>query len=197
MSKRLHVESGDCGGCTSRRGFLESTLTGVVVAGVAVLVGDDRLPIGTARVLAAQADERKYPLPQADGVTIDRENEVILVRFQGAVYAFNLACPHEHTALRWRDGDGRFQCPRHESKYKPDGTFISGRATRNMDRLPSGRRPAPSWWTCRVCSSQTSRRRSGPPRRSSSEQFETAGVRNLSRRVRSSPRFHASHRGPA
>ncbi len=135
MSKRLHVESGDCGGCTSRRGFLESTLTGVVVAGVAVLVGDDRLPIGTVRAFAAQADERKYPVPQADGVTIDRENEVILVRFQGAVYAFNLACPHEHTALRWREADGRFQCPRHESKYKPDGTYISGRATRSMDRF--------------------------------------------------------------
>jgi len=29
---------------------------------------------------------------------------------------------------------GRFQCPKHKSKYEPDGTFISGRATRNMDR---------------------------------------------------------------
>jgi Rieske Fe-S protein len=50
--------------------------------------------------------------------------------------AFNLACPHENTALRWRRQDDRFQCPRHESKYQPDGTFIEGRATRNMDRLP-------------------------------------------------------------
>jgi hypothetical protein len=29
----------------------------------------------------------------------------------------------------------RFQCPKHESKYTPNGTFTSGRATRNMDRL--------------------------------------------------------------
>ena len=29
----------------------------------------------------------------------------------------------------------RFQCPKHESKYQPNGTFTSGRATRNMDRL--------------------------------------------------------------
>jgi Rieske Fe-S protein len=61
--------------------------------------------------------------------------QVILVRFQQKVYAFNLACPHENTALRWRQGDGRFQCPRHESQYQPDGTFITGRATRNMDRF--------------------------------------------------------------
>jgi Rieske Fe-S protein len=51
------------------------------------------------------------------------------------VFAFNLACPHEHAALRWRAEDARFQCPRHGSKYQPDGTFISGRATRNMDRF--------------------------------------------------------------
>jgi Rieske Fe-S protein len=68
-------------------------------------------------------------------VTIDRDTQVILVRFQQKAYAFNLACPHENTALRWRPRDGRFQCPRHESQYQPDGTFIQGRATRNMDRF--------------------------------------------------------------
>ena len=29
----------------------------------------------------------------------------------------------------------RFQCPKHHSQYQPDGQFITGRATRNMDRL--------------------------------------------------------------
>ena len=29
----------------------------------------------------------------------------------------------------------RFQCPKHHSQYQPDGEFITGRATRNMDRL--------------------------------------------------------------
>ena len=68
-------------------------------------------------------------------MTIDRDTQVILVRFQQKVYAFNLACPHENTALRWKPRDGCFQCPRHESQYRPDGTFITGRATRNMDRF--------------------------------------------------------------
>jgi Rieske Fe-S protein len=80
-------------------------------------------------------DEHSYPLPAADGVTIDRDTQVILVRFQQRVYAFNLACPHENTALRWKPRDGCFQCPRHESQYRPDGTFITGRATRSMDRF--------------------------------------------------------------
>ena len=60
---------------------------------------------------------------------------MIVVREGNRIFAFELACPHENTALRWYARDQRFQCPRHQSKYLPDGTFISGRATRNMDRF--------------------------------------------------------------
>jgi len=137
-SRRLPVSSvaDSCDeACSSRRVFLHRAVAGAVVAGAAVFADFGALPIGSIAALAARADERKYPVPAADGVNIDRENEVILVRFQGSMYAFNLSCPHENAALRWRENDGRFQCPRHQSKYKPDGTFISGRATRNMDRL--------------------------------------------------------------
>ena len=59
---------------------------------------------------------------------------MILARYQGKVYAFGLACPHQNTALRWLAPEGRFQCPKHKSKYAPDGIFLSGRATRSMDR---------------------------------------------------------------
>jgi nitrite reductase/ring-hydroxylating ferredoxin subunit len=87
------------------------------------------------RAAAGRGAELSYALPPADGVNIDQDKEVILVRSADHIYAFALACPHENTALRWRARDQRFQCPRHESKYQPDGTFMSGRATRNMDRF--------------------------------------------------------------
>jgi Rieske Fe-S protein len=90
------------------------------------------MPTRARRILAGNP---AYPLPPADGVQIDRDQEVILVRWQSAVYAFNLSCPHQHTALRWNQGDGQFQCPKHHSKYRPDGSFVSGRATRGMDRF--------------------------------------------------------------
>ena len=32
-----------------------------------------------------------YTIPAADGVQIDKDNEVILVRWQNAMYAFNLS----------------------------------------------------------------------------------------------------------
>jgi Rieske Fe-S protein len=128
-----------CEGCTqtSRRGFLGQISSAALAAALASELAGARaeaLPV-TELGAGADADERTYPLPAADGVTIDSDTQVILVRHQNRVYVFSLACPHENTALRWRQQDVRFQCPRHASKYQPDGTFISGRATRNMDRF--------------------------------------------------------------
>lgn len=114
----------DCEG-RSRRDFLK----GGVVAALAVF--------GPVRLLEAAArtgSDVSYPIPAADGANIDRANQVILVRWSNSIYAFALSCPHQRTALRWRENDARFQCPKHKSKYQPDGSFISGRATRGMDR---------------------------------------------------------------
>lgn len=130
---------GPCGACavaTRRR-----ALGRISAAALAAMVGipfsaaDAPLPVVEGDGIATGPEERTYPLPAIDGVTIDRETQVIVVRFQQRAYAFNLACPHENTALRWKEREGRFQCPRHESRYMPDGAFISGRATRNMDRF--------------------------------------------------------------
>jgi nitrite reductase/ring-hydroxylating ferredoxin subunit len=138
-TEREAVPHAGCAGCAlhdSRRAFLRDAAA--ALAGIAALLG---LP-ASAHALAARltsasrvsGTEASYPLPDADGVTIDKEREVILVRWDGAVYAFRLSCPHQKTALKWKEKDGRFQCPKHKSKYQPDGTFISGRATRGMDR---------------------------------------------------------------
>ena len=87
------------------------------------------------RALDVRAGAVTYPIPAADGVLIDKDNELILARWQNVVYAFNLSCPHQNTALRWNGADHRFQCPKHHSQYGPDGAYIEGRATRSMDRL--------------------------------------------------------------
>lgn len=122
----------------TRRDFIARTSCALVVALAASGVETDAahaLPVAFVRAIHGQGTEQTYPLPSQDGVSIDQENEVILVRSANHIYAFSLSCPHENTALRWRAQDQRFQCPRHESKYQPDGTFMSGRATRNMDRF--------------------------------------------------------------
>jgi Rieske Fe-S protein len=103
-----------------------------VAVGIAAASG---LPLRLLHGLRRAAGEVRYPVPTGDSVSIDGDNEVILVRWTGRAYAFNLACPHQNTALRWQEGERRFQCPKHKSRYRPDGNFISGRATRGMDRL--------------------------------------------------------------
>ena len=127
----------DCEGCPlipERREFLRSAAAFAVAA---ISLG---LPIRSvsAKVMSSAIGGRKtlsYPLPPVDGADIDRDNEVILVRYQNEVFAFSLGCPHQNVALRWNETDMRFQCPKHHSQYQPDGEFITGRATRNMDRL--------------------------------------------------------------
>ena len=123
--------------CATRRTFL-TTMSGVALA---ALVGGDSAAAETVYAVAEMTGvavgptQKSYPLPSADGATIDKQTGVILVRLQSKVIAFNLACPHENTALRWKPAVGRFECTKHDSKYSSDGTYIGGRATRNMDRL--------------------------------------------------------------
>lgn len=121
---------------TSRRAFLHQGACGVFTLAALGLPGDlSALPVSEVEPQAA-GPERRYPIPAADGVTIDRGAQVILVRLAGHMYAMSLVCPHENAAVRWLQKDGRFQCSKHTSRYTPEGTFTSGRATRNLDRFP-------------------------------------------------------------
>jgi nitrite reductase/ring-hydroxylating ferredoxin subunit len=116
------------------------------MAGALVAVGASRatalaMPLDFIEGAPRGAQTVSYTIPAADGAQIDKKNEVILVRWQGTVYAFNLSCPHQNTALKWDDADHQFQCPKHHSRFEPSGDYIpnSGRATRNMDRFAIAR----------------------------------------------------------
>lgn len=120
----------DCKGCavsSNRREFFRQFL------GVAPFF---LVPIRLDRAL----ESIEYAIPAFDGPFIDAANDVIVMRWQNVIYAFSLACPHQNTALRWKADAGRFQCPKHNSRYRPDGSFISGRATRGMDRFAISRK---------------------------------------------------------
>lgn len=128
-----------CGCETGRRAFLHDA--GALLAAVFAALGlppeeARAFPSGWSEASRADQQEATYPVPSDDGASIDRTNQVILVRYQNRVYAFSLACPHQNTALRWEVKDGRFHCPRHGAQFEPDGVFITGPSARNMDRLP-------------------------------------------------------------
>lgn len=143
----------ECGGCTlhdalgapaamQRRDFLRVgtlALASLGLLGAGTRAAEAMPVIGDARVLGSRSgdrhEEKRYAIPATDGVAIDKDNSVIIARSAGRIYAFSLACPHQNTALRWEADDKQFMCPKHKSHYKADGTFIEGRATRDMDRL--------------------------------------------------------------
>src|SRR5690242_20678434 len=108
-----------CRDCTTRREFLWLLAA---------------LPVFAISGSGADA-EKRYPIPAADSANLDYKAQVIVVRYQNAVFAFALSCPHENAAVKWLPKDKRFQCSRHDSRYQPNGVHTSGRATRNMDRF--------------------------------------------------------------
>ena len=79
-------------------------------------------------------NQRHYDLPRSDGVAVDSDNEVILARWQGHVYAFSLRCTHRGTRLVWHADESRVFCPKHKARFRPDGAHDSGRITRSLDR---------------------------------------------------------------
>lgn len=132
--------SDDCAACplveSSRRKFVRDVLVGAVGVLVAPsLARASTLLVEAVKPVATNANVKTYSIPATDSVQIDHDADVIIVRWENAVYAFNLSCPHQNTALRWVDAAHRFQCPKHKSQYTPTGEFITGRATRGMDRL--------------------------------------------------------------
>lgn len=142
----MDIHSGDerCVACgttdcpdarTTRREFVRSA--GLLGAAVAL----SGLPCAEALALpidltegAQSAGERRYPIPPADSVTVDRDAQLIVARAADHLYVFALSCPHQNNAVKWVAKDHRFQCTKHDSRYQVDGVHISGRATRNLDR---------------------------------------------------------------
>ena len=130
----IHGIVDHCAGCAiGRRAFLRD---GAVAAAVLVTMGArlGAVPVHLVSALAERGSEVTYALPVADSVSIDRDKEIIIARNGHSVFAFDLSCPHQSTALRWIETDRRFQCPKHKSLYSADGVYLEGRATRSMDR---------------------------------------------------------------
>ncbi|MEZ4416984.1 MAG: Rieske (2Fe-2S) protein [Gemmatimonadota bacterium] len=132
-----------------RRRFLHNCLAGALTVGFGLTLARraaaEPVEFSWTDALWQDGDQMAFPIPAADGVTVDRKNELILVRESGQLFAFALSCPHQRSMLKWREKDGRFQCTKHGSKYQPNGEFVEGRATRGMDRYPVQVRDGQLW----------------------------------------------------
>ena len=128
---------GDCPIATNRRRFLRDTGLAVVAA----LVASGLRPgVALARVLSeirpvkSSGDLRTYVIGAQDGVMIDSDNDVIIARSRGKVYAFSQRCPHKGARLVWHEDESRIYCPKHKARFLAGGEHASGRRSRNLDR---------------------------------------------------------------
>ena len=131
-----------CEGCAlvARRDFFREA--GAAAVSILIALGATparaaAAPIEYISALGGGTDEKSYAIPASDGVQIDKDNATMVTRWQGKVYIFSLACPHQNTMLHWSEKDSEFQCPKHHSRFQADGTYVphSGRATRGLDRF--------------------------------------------------------------
>lgn len=129
---------GECPIATSRRAFLRDV--GVTAAAAVAAVAFNRPALAFAESVAeiepigSRLMERSYAIPRSDGVSVDVRSEVILARWENRVYAFSLKCPHKGAKLEWRASEQRVFCPRHKARFLADGSHVSGRGKRDLDR---------------------------------------------------------------
>ena len=123
-----------CESASTRRQFFTSA-GGCFAVALLGLSANDALALPAFMTDGVQnGGERRYPIPTADSVNIDRSAQLIVTRFQNQVFVFALSCPHQNAAVKWLAKDHRFQCTKHDSEYKPDGVYTVGHTTRNLDR---------------------------------------------------------------
>ena len=138
------AERPSCEGCAlvARRDFLREA--GAAAVSILIALGATPARAAAAPIEFVSAlgegrtkDEKPYAIPAKDGAQIDKDNATMITRWEGKVFVFSLACPHQNTMLRWSDKDNQFQCPKHHSRFEPNGTYVpdSGRATRGLDRF--------------------------------------------------------------
>jgi nitrite reductase/ring-hydroxylating ferredoxin subunit len=110
-----------------------------VVAALALIAVDSPTLAFAQSVVATEpvrllGRQRTYNIPQGDSISVDADNDVIIARWQGHLYAFSMKCPHRGARLEWHADEHRIFCPKHKARFQPDGTHDSGRASRDLDR---------------------------------------------------------------
>jgi cytochrome b6-f complex iron-sulfur subunit/menaquinol-cytochrome c reductase iron-sulfur subunit len=80
--------------------------------------------------------ELRVPVRDGFFTTLQEFGAVWLWRTAGGeLRALSATCPHLGCGIG-RDGRGGFACPCHDSRFRSDGTFVSGPSPRSMDPLP-------------------------------------------------------------
>jgi len=122
------------------KGWLPAFLGAVGLAGAGSFVGLK------PRVLPDPSEQFKIGPPQdfpLGSVRVFDDEQVAVFRDGEGMYAISLVCTHLGCIVTYNDGEQRFDCPCHGSKFTLEGKVTKAPAPRSLDwyqvsTLPSG-----------------------------------------------------------
>ena len=114
-----------------RRGFLRLMGKGsVVLAFLIQIAAAARAFVPNVLYEPLRRFKLRKPKDYPPGVTFNADRRLFVVRDGDDFHVISTVCTHLGCTVQWRQDERRFDCPCHGSRFREDGTVISGPAPR-------------------------------------------------------------------
>lgn len=117
-----------------RRGFLRLMGKGsVVLAFLIQIAAAARAFVPNVLYEPLRRFKLRKPKDYPPGVTFNADRRLFIVRDGDDFHVISSVCTHLGCSVQWRQDERRFDCPCHGSRFREDGTVISGPAPRPLE----------------------------------------------------------------
>ena len=117
-----------------RRGFLRLLGKGsVVLAFLIQIAAAARAFVPNVLYEPLRRFKLRKPKDYPPGVTFNADRRLFVVRDGDDFHVISSVCTHLGCTVQWRLDERRFDCPCHGSRFREDGTVISGPAPRPLE----------------------------------------------------------------
>jgi cytochrome b6-f complex iron-sulfur subunit len=117
-----------------RRGFLRLMGKGsVVLAFLIQIAAAARAFVPNVLYEPLRRFKLRKPKDYPPGVTFNADRRLFVVRDGDDFHVISSVCTHLGCSVQWRQDERRFDCPCHGSRFREDGTVISGPAPRPLE----------------------------------------------------------------
>jgi len=117
-----------------RRGFLRLLGKGsVVLAFLIQIAAAARAFVPNVLYEPSRRFKLRKPKDYPPGVTFNADRRLFVVRDEDDFHVITGVCTHLGCTVQWRQDVRRFDCPCHGSRFREDGTVISGPAPRPLE----------------------------------------------------------------